>query len=71
MEPPMGDRVAGGMGFIEGRTRFGEVTRPTIYFAILAAVLALPVVLLLAFPAKALAAADLSIEKQGPSRVEP
>jgi uncharacterized repeat protein (TIGR01451 family) len=61
------------MGFIEGRTRFGEVTRPTIYFAILAAVLTLSAVSLLAFPAKALAAADLSIEKQGPSppRVEP
>jgi uncharacterized repeat protein (TIGR01451 family) len=63
----------GDMGFIEGRTRFGEGTRPTIYFAILAAVLTLPVVLLLAFPARALADTDLSItkHKQGPPRVEP
>src|SRR5215217_107379 len=61
----------GDMGFIEGRTRFGEGTRPTIYFVILAAVLTLPAVLLLAFPARALAAADISINKQGPSRVEP
>jgi uncharacterized repeat protein (TIGR01451 family) len=62
----------GDMGFIEGRTRFGEVTRPKIYFAILAAVLTLSAVSLLAFPAKALAAADLSIKKEGPSssRVE-
>lgn len=59
------------MGFIEGRTRFGVGTRPTIYFAILAVVLTLPAVLLLAFPARALAAADLSIDKQGPERVEP
>jgi len=59
------------MGFIERRTRFGEGTRPTIYFAILATVLTLPAVLLLAFPARALAAADISINKQGPSRVEP
>ena len=59
------------MGFIEGRMRFGEGTRPTIYFAILAAVLTLPAVLLLAFPARALADADLSINKEGPSRVEP
>ena len=56
---------------MEGRTRFGEGTRPTIYFAILAAVLTLPAVLLLAFPDRALADADLSINKQGPSRVEP
>jgi hypothetical protein len=61
----------GDMGFIEGRTRFGEVTRPTIYFAILAAVLTLSAVSLLAFPAKALAAADLSITKKGPAHVEP
>jgi hypothetical protein len=47
------------MGFIEGRTRFGEGTRPTIYFAILAAVLTLPAVLLLAFPARALGLAVL------------
>jgi hypothetical protein len=33
--------------------------------------LTLPAILLLAFPAEALAAADLSINKQGPSRVEP
>ena len=52
------------MGFIEGRTRFGEVTRPTISFAILAAVLTLSAVSLLAFPAKALAAADLSTGEQ-------
>ena len=51
--------------------RFGEGTRPTIYFAILAAVLTLPAVLLLAFPARALADADLSINKEGPPRVEP
>ena len=58
---------------MEGRTRFGEGTRPTIYFAILGAVLMLPAVLLLAFPDRALADADLSIKKEGPSpsRVEP
>ena len=61
----------GDMGFTEHSTRFGERTRTTLYFAILAALLMLPVVLLLAFPARALAAADLSIDKQGPSRVEP
>jgi uncharacterized repeat protein (TIGR01451 family) len=59
------------MGFIEGRTRFGEGARPTIHFAILALVLMLPVLLLLAFPARALADADLTISKQGPQRVEP
>jgi uncharacterized repeat protein (TIGR01451 family) len=61
----------GDMGLVENRMRFGEGTRPAIYFAILAAVLILPAVLLLAFPARALADADLSITKQGPSRVEP
>src|SRR5918993_5776197 len=60
----------GDMGFIEGRTRFGEGARPTIYFAVLAAVLTLPIVLLLAFPARALADPDLTISKEGPSRVE-
>jgi uncharacterized repeat protein (TIGR01451 family) len=61
----------GDMGFTEHSARFGKGTRPTIHFAILAALLTLPVVLLLAFPARALAAADLTIGKEAPSRVEP
>jgi uncharacterized repeat protein (TIGR01451 family) len=59
----------GDMGFTEGRTRFGD--GPAMYFAMLIAVLTLLGVLLLAFPARALAAADLKITKQGPARVEP
>src|SRR3569623_1420784 len=63
----------GDMGFIEGRTRFWVGIRPTTYFVNLATVLTLAAVSLLAFPAKALADADLSISKQGPSppREEP
>jgi uncharacterized repeat protein (TIGR01451 family) len=57
------------MRFIEGRTRFGN--GPAIYVAMVAAILTLTAVSLLAFPARALAAAELSIDKQGPERVEP
>jgi uncharacterized repeat protein (TIGR01451 family) len=59
----------GDMRFIEGRTRFGN--GPAIYVAMVAAFLTLTAVSLLAFPARALAAAELSIDKQGPARVEP
>ena len=54
----------GDMGFIEGRTRFGDGFGPATYFAMLAAVLVLSAALLLVFPARALAAADLSINKK-------
>src|SRR5215211_3414850 len=55
----------GDVRFAEGRIRFGGGYGPATYVATLAAVLVLAVALLLVFPVKALAAADLTIEKQG------
>ncbi len=59
------------MRVAEGRIRFGGGFGPATYVATLAAVLVLAVALLLVFPARALADPDLSISKDGPSRVEP
>ena len=59
------------MRVAEGRIRFGGGFGPAKYVATLAAVLVLAVALLVVFPTRALAAPDLSIRKDGPSRVEP
>jgi len=68
-------RVQKGWGdvrVVESRLRFGDGTGSETFFAMLAAVLVLAAAMLLVFPARALAApAVLSIDKEGPSRVEP
>jgi len=67
-----GQKGWGDVRGVESRSRFGDGTGSGAFFAMLAAVLVLAVALLLAFPARALAApAVLSIDKEGPSRVEP